>query len=390
MTTAPRVLFGVSDVLSANTFLKEFVASTEARGAHVAWFAGGTLTPAPTLAPTFIPVSSLVRTISVKDDLRALRDLVAIMKRERPTAVHLSTPKAALLGMIAAAWCRIPKRVYMIRGLRLETAKGPGFALLWVLEWLTGFLATDVMCVSRSVAARTAALHLSPARKLTVLGAGSSCGVITARFAPTPERHAAGRAIRQQFGIEDDRVVIGYVGRINTSKGVEDLLMAFDRLRANRRVALIVVGDLEPGEPLTDAAVQVLNGRNNVHWQTFVTDTSSYYHAFDIFTLATYREGFPNVILEAGSASLPVVTTDATGAVDSVVPGVTGLMVPTGDVAALTKALTELVDDPTARVRMGAAGRSRCIEVFEREAVVVGHVDHLVGRVEALSSKGSI
>jgi glycosyltransferase involved in cell wall biosynthesis len=389
-----RVLFGVSDVISANTFLKEFVADTQARGAHVRWFAGGVTAPAPTLVGTFVHVPSLVRNISIKDDLGALRTLVALMKREHPTAVHLSTPKAALLGMMAAAWCRVPRRVYMLRGLRLETSSGPSFVLLWLLEWLTGFLATEIVCVSHSVAKRTTALHLASSRKITVLGEGSSCGVITQRFAPSAERSEVGREIRHRFGIDDDRIVIGYVGRVNASKGVEDLLMAFAESRKEHQVDLLVVGDLEPGEPLTPQAVEVLNGGDHVHWQPFVTDTSPYYHAFDMFVLATYREGFPNVVLEAGSAGLAVITTDATGAVDSVVPNVTGLMVKTGNVAELTKAIAELAEDGAKRRRLGDAARQRCAEVFEREKVVLRHVDHLVGhiggRAESLSSKGSM
>jgi glycosyltransferase involved in cell wall biosynthesis len=394
VTREIRVLFGVSDVLSGNTFLKEFVADTQARGAHVRWFAGGVSSPAPVLAGTFIHVPSLVRNISVKDDIAALRALVVLIKREQPTVVHLSTPKAALLGMIAAAWCRVPKRVYLIRGLRLETASGPSFVLLWFLEWLTGFLATEIVGVSPSVAARTRALHLASARKVKVLGEGSSCGVITQRFAPSPERREAGLEIRRQFGIEDDLVVIGYVGRLNASKGVEDLLMAFAEVRKQQRVALLVVGDLEPGEPLTEAAIQVLNGGDHVHWQTFVTDTAPFYHAFDMFVLATYREGFPNVVLEAGSAGLPVITTDATGAVDSVVPNITGLMVKTGNVAELTTAIASMAADGDTRRRLGEAARTRCIEKFEREKVILHHVDHLVGhvggRADSLSSKGSL
>jgi glycosyltransferase involved in cell wall biosynthesis len=394
VTREDRVLFGVSDVLSANTFLKEFVADTQARGAHVRWFSGGVSAPAQTLAGTFIHVPSLVRNISVKDDLVALRALVTLMRREHPTAVHLSTPKAALLGMMAATWCRVPRRVYMIRGLRLETSSGPSFVLLWLLEWLTCFLATEIVCVSHSVAKRTTALHLTSSRKITVLGEGSSCGVITQRFAPSEERAEAGRAIRHGFGIADDRIVVGYVGRLNASKGVEDLLMAFAEVRKEHPVDLLVVGDLEPGEPLTPQAVAVLNGGDHVHWQTFVTDTAPYYHAFDMFVLATYREGFPNVVLEAGSAGVAVITTDATGAVDSVVPNVTGLMVKTGSVPELTKSIAQLAEDGAQRRRLGDAARQRCTEMFEREKVVLRHVDHLVGnvdgRTQSLSSKGSM
>lgn len=388
-----RVLFGVSDVLSANSFLKEFLVDTAARGAEVRWFAGGTMPPAPMLAPTFVHIPALKRTIALRHDLAALRQILTLMRAEKPSVVHLSTPKAALLGMIAAWICRVPTRIYLVRGLRLETAKGPSRLLLWCLEWLTSFLSTDIVCVSKSIATVYEAHHLAPQRKLAVFGEGSSCGVITARFIPTPERRAAGLSLRHELGIDDDRVVVGYVGRINTSKGVEDLLMAFADVRQTHKVALVVLGDLDPGEPLSTDAVSVLNGAEHVYWLPFAPDPAPIYHAFDIFVLATYREGFPNVVLEAGSAGLPVITTDATGAVDSVIPNVTGLRVPTGNVAALASAMARLADDPKMRQRLGTEAQKRCIEDFERDTVVLRYVDHLVGvtpdRLTAHSLKGS-
>jgi glycosyltransferase involved in cell wall biosynthesis len=376
-----RVLFGVSDVITANYFLKEFITDTIEQGFDVTWFAGGTTTPAPELASRFVHIPTLRRTISVKDDAAALRTLIGLMRRERPMAAHISTPKAALLGMLAAKLCRVPKRVYLVRGLRLETASGPGRWLLWFLEWLTGACATDIVCVSHSVADACAAMRLAPKRKLVVLGQGSSCGVQTERFAPTEERQAVGRELRRSLGIDDGRVVIGYVGRFNKPKGVEELLLAFDQLRAEHNVELMCVGDLDAGEPISAEAEAVLRGGDHVHWVPYANDPSPIYHAFDIFVLPTHREGFPNVCLEAASAGLPVITTDATGAIDSVVPGVTGLIVPCHDPKALAAAIAELVEAPATRRSMGLAGLERCEKEFERETVVVQHVDHLVGHV---------
>lgn len=384
MSDNRRVLFGVSDVITANYFLREFMAETRERGFDVTWFAGGTTAPVPELADTFVPVPTLRRTISIKEDAAALRDIIKLIRRERPAAAHISTPKAALLGMLAAKWCRVPKRVYLVRGLRLETSQGPSKYLLWFLERLTASCATDVVCVSHSVAQRCAEMKLASKRKLIVLGEGSSCGVTTERFAPTPERHEAGMALRHELGIEADRVVIGYVGRINKPKGVEELLLAFAEVRKNHRVALVCLGDLDPGEPVSAEAEAILRGGDHVHWLPHMSDPSSVYHAFDMFVLATYREGFPNVALEAASAALPVVTTDATGAIDSVVPDVTGVIVKAQDAAALAAGIVQLVDQPAVRARMGAAGRKRCEDVFERSTVVLRHVEHLVGSPTAV------
>ena len=252
------MLFGVSDVISANYFLQEFIAGTRRQGFDVSWFAGGSVAPAAAISEGFVHIPTLHRTISVADDFKALRDLVRLIRRDRPVAVHISTPKAALLGSLASVLCRVPRRVYLVRGLRLETASGPAKMLLWFLEWLTGFCATDIVCVSSSVMERCVEMRLAPRRKMQVLGPGSSCGVETVRFTPNPERSAAGRERRHQLGIPDDHVVFGFVGRLNKAKGVEDLFNAFEQVAATTPTSLMCVGDLEPGEVINEQAEATL------------------------------------------------------------------------------------------------------------------------------------
>jgi glycosyltransferase involved in cell wall biosynthesis len=379
MAAGKRVVLGVSDVMTGNYFMRELIAELTLRGHDPLWFAGGGRTPDASIAPSLQRIESLKRTISVKDDLRALRVIIKLLRQLRPPVVHFSTPKAALLGMMAAKICRVPKRVYLVRGLRLETASGPGWLLLWMLERLTAFCATDVVCVSRSVAERSAQMKLAPRKRMIVLGQGSSCGVDTLRFASTAERAEQALATRRSMGIEDDRVVLGCVGRLNKAKGVEEVLTAFTKLRARHKVALICLGDLDPGEPISAEAEAVLRGGGDVYWLPHVEDAAASYHLFDILVLATYREGFPNVVLEASSAGLPVVTTTATGAVDSVVDGSTGLLVPPADVDALVTAVARLIEHPEERERMGKAGFARCQRYFERADVIRLHADHLVG-----------
>jgi glycosyltransferase involved in cell wall biosynthesis len=381
MTTRKSVLFGVSDVISANYFLKEFIAGTRREGFDVSWFAGGTVTPHASVAEGFVHIPTLHRAISVGDDFRALRDLVRLIRRERPVAVHISTPKAALLGSLAAFVCRVPRRVYLVRGLRLETASGPSKALLWFLEWLTGFCATDILCVSQSVMARCIEMKLAPKRKMRVLGPGSSCGVETARFTRNPERLASGLERRRTLGIPDDHVVFGYVGRLNKAKGVEDLFRAFEQASATAAMSLMCVGELEPGEVIDEHTQATLRTGHNVHWVEYMKDPAPIYHAFDVLVLPTHREGFPNVVLEAGSAGLPVITTTATGAIDAVVDGVTGILVPPRDPVALADAIAQLEADPDRRRALGDAGQRRCEMEFERTTVISQHIDHLIGHM---------
>ena len=380
MTQGERVVLGVSDVLTGNSFLKEFIPELTRRGFDALWFAGGEREPVSDLKPTFVRTASLKRTISITDDVAALRAIAALLRENKPAVAHFSTPKAALLGILAAAWRRVPRRVYLVRGLRLETATGPSWLLLWCLERLTTFFATDVLCVSFSLRDEAERLRLVGRGKAKVIGQGSSCGVDTQRFAPTAERRECALVERRRMGIGDDCLVFGYVGRLNKAKGVEEMLAAFAQLRDGHDVALICLGDLDPGEPISAQAEKMLRGGKGVHWLAYAVDPVPVYDMIDVLILATYREGFPNVVLEASSAGLAVITTTATGAIDSVVEGVTGLKVPVGDVDALASAMTRLIEHPDERRAMGLAGLARCRQYFERTDVVRLHVDHLVGK----------
>jgi glycosyltransferase involved in cell wall biosynthesis len=205
-------------------------------------------------------------------------------------------------------------------------------------------------------------------KKALVLGSGSSNGVDPSRFAPTVERLAAAACIRLQLGIDSAAQVIGFVGRLTRDKGLPELLIAFGLVQHRFPDAvLMVIGDYEKGDPVspeTHAAIE--NGRGVMHVE-FPADIAPYYLVMDILVLPTHREGFPGTVLEAQAAERPVVTTNATGAMDSISPNVTGLLVPVGDPSALADAVIALMSDPPLARRMGRAGRERVCREFDQE-----------------------
>ncbi len=289
-------------------------------------------------------------------DLRALVRAVVALRRIRPEVTSVGTPKAGLILGLAAAATRVPHRVYVLMGLRMEGEVGARRALLKVLERVACRAAHVVVCVSPSLRDRAVAEGLVPVAKTRVIGGGSSNGVELTRYAATPERSAAGRSLRQQRGIAPDDLVIGFAGRLTRDKGLRELLAASTLLseRGVRHV-LLVVGPAEGFDVTSSPGVQVL-GR--------VEDMAPCYAAMDVLALPTYREGFPNVVLEAAAAGVPAVVSRATGAVDAVVEGVTGRVVPVRDVAALAEALAELLTSPELRTRMGAAAHARVAADF--------------------------
>lgn len=312
----------------------------------------------------------MAREIDVARDIRGLRDWMRLIRHLRPDAVFVGTPKAGLLGITAARLLGVRTRVYHLRGLRLETAAGTTRRVLTIMERLTIRLATKTLAVSPSLRQRVVSLGLASESRVTVRGHGSSNGVDVDRFAP-------GNAAARVEGLLPDVPVIGFVGRLNHDKGLEVLAEAC-RILDDERVEyqLLIVGGIDGAElgsfSLLRRAPIVLGA---------VADTSMYYPLMRALCLPTLREGFPNVVLEAGATGIAVVTTDATGAVDSVIPERTGLMVPAGDAQQLAVALRRVVEDPSLAAGLGAAARDFVVENFRRDAVHASVSEFLRGEL---------
>lgn len=315
---------------------------------------------------------AITRHVSPLADARSLWNLVRVMRRVRPDVVHAHFTKSGLLGMIAGVLCRTPVRIYHIRGLSHVTAKGMLRAALLASDRLSCALAHQVLCVSHSNREVLLREGICRAEKVKVLGAGSGNGVdATGRFVPAAP--AARGAARESLGIPQDAPVIGFVGRLVRDKGVVELVDAWSWLRGvHERVHLVLVGPFERerrADTLPAGLRRALETDARVHLTGFVRDTPPLYAAMDVVALPTYREGLPNVALEAAAMSLPIVATSVPGCIDVVQDGVTGTLVPPRDALALATALDRYLADPALRDLHGAAARRRVVAEFRREAI---------------------
>ena len=310
--------------------------------------------------------------IPMERDLAPLRDLVSFWKlmrllgRVRPAITDFSTPKAGLLGNLAAWMLGIPWRVYTLRGLKLQGAHGWKWRLLLWAERVSARCAQVVLCNSVSLRDDALALAIASAEKLRLLGDGSSNGVDLERFSPGSD------AMRKQLGFGSDEPVIGFVGRLTRDKGVPELMAAFENVLIREPSAwLLLVGWMDAAEDaLPEALRQRIAGHPRVITTGYVAKVEEYYRGMDLMVLPTHREGFPNAVLEASACGVPVVTTDSTGARDAVVPEVTGLVVPPKHPEAIAEAVLKLLGDAALRKRMGAAGRVFATEKYKQERVL--------------------
>ena len=320
----------------------------------------------------------MTRDTSPRSDGMALARWVRLLRRERPALVLTATPKASLLGLVAARAARVPRRAYYLGGLRLEGEQGWRRRMLGAAERLTASCAHVVVVNSPSLAASVRASRLTSAPKLRVIRPASSHGVDAEHFAP----RRPDAALRSSLGLAGGMPVVVFVGRVTADKGMGALVEALRLLRSRgRSVQLLVLGS--QNERDSAGWVDRLRAEADVVLTGHVDDVRPYLALADVHVLPSRREGFPNVVLEAGAMTVPTVTTRATGAVDSVRDGETGLLVDVDAPDQLARAVEALLDDPELRRRLGGAARQWVVRDFQPERVVASFLGHVLGRSDA-------
>lgn len=367
MNDEVRVLYLLTSPISSG-FLRGQLSFLGDRGYSVFVGVGSEDAPGGARFDNGVVVEQLpfVRSPRPFNDAWALVETVRLIRKVRPRLVNASTPKAGLLGMVAAWLCRVPVRVYVVRGLRFETMSGRARQVYRALEWTAARCATHVLFNSTSLRHAAEAAGIVRVGKGDVLGDGSGNGVAVERFDGAPDRAEA----RRSLGLDGDDAVIGFVGRLSRDKGIADLVRAFGALCEKVPAArLLLVGTPEDGDPLDAATRESIQRDDRITCVPWLDNPAAAYRAMDVLAFPSYREGMPNVPLEAQLCGVPVVGYSATGTVDAIRDGVTGALVPTGDAASLTDALVRLLADPELRRSMGDEGASWVRATFSQERI---------------------
>lgn len=309
---------------------------------------------------------AMERRISPLRDLRSLIGLVRAFRRERPVMVHSITPKAGMLSMMAAWVCRVPVRLHTFTGLVFPTATGLKRRVLMMTDRLTCACATHIVPEGEGVLNDLASNGITR-KPLRVLGHGNVRGIDLERFdRHLPEVEEAARGLRRQ-GV----FTFLFIGRLVGDKGINELVEAFSALARERGgVRLVLVGRFEQElDPLAEATVREIHDNPAIEAVGQQSDVRPWLAASDAFVFPSYREGFPNVVIEAGAMDIPSIVTDINGSREIIREGENGTIIPTRDSASLLAAMRRFIDDPAATRRMAENSRRLVASRYEQSYV---------------------
>ena len=317
-----------------------------------------------------IPVE-MTRKITPLEDIKAVWKLYKIFKKEQPYIVHSHTPKAGTLSMIAALLARVPHRLHTIAGLPLVEVKGLKRILLNIVEKITYSCATKIYPNSYGLVDIILKHKFTSKDKLKVIGKGSSNGIDTSYFDPKLYTESSKKNLRLKLNIKNEDFVFIFVGRLVTDKGLNELISAFDELNNTYKdIKLLLVGGYEKElDPLLPESDNIIESNCNIISTGWANDVRPYFSIANALTFPSYREGFPNVVMQAAAMELVSIVTDINGCNEIIKNEENGIIVPVKDSKALLEAMRNIYNDKSTSSARGKLSRELIISNYERSEV---------------------
>lgn len=308
------------------------------------------------------------RKINLLQDIKSLITLYIVFLKQQPKIVHSITPKAGLLTMVASYFARVPIRIHTFTGLIFPTKQGVLKRILIFMDQLTCHFATHVYPEGNGV--KQDLINYSITKKtLKIIANGNVNGIDVNYFNPELYEQNNILKLKKQLGIlEEDKVFI-FVGRLVGDKGINELVTAFEKFKG-KNIKLLLVGPLEKElDPLKEETLTLINGNKNIISVGFQKDVRPYFAISDVLVFPSYREGFPNVVLQAGAMNLPSIVTNINGCNEIIKEGVNGLIIPVKNSEAIYKAMKRLIEDPELKNKLQNNARNIITELYEQKIV---------------------
>ena len=312
------------------------------------------------------------RTIAPLADLKSLWQMYRLIKKIQPQIVHTHTPKAGLVGMIAAYAANAPVRLHTVAGLPLVEIKGAKRTLLNYIEKLTYSCAHKIYPNSKGLEQIILKNKFCDFSKLEVIANGSSNGINTHYFNPSLSKDEK-NAFRKSLNIEETDKVFSFVGRLCVEKGISELIEAFRQIllkNPTKKVKLLLVGPLEKENgALSERIIEKINNTTEILAVGRHDDIRPYLEISDVFVFPSYREGFPNVVLQAGAMGLPCIVSNINGNNEIIIQDHNGIIVPVRNHDKLFLAMQDLLLDEEKRSLLAANSRNEVVSKYSQQIV---------------------
>lgn len=318
---------------------------------------------------------TMSRKITLFQDLKSLWEMWNFLRKEKPQIVHTHTPKAGIIGMLAARLAGVPHRLHTVAGLPLMEATGIKRKILNFVEKLTYSSATRVYPNSKGLYDFILQNNFTQSNKLKIIGNGSSNGINTTFFSPIQVTETERVTLREKLNFQPDDFVFVFVGRIVSDKGINELIKAFSELQTAENnepagIKLLLVGGVESDlDPLNPETLVEINQNKDIISVGFQQDVRPFFAISDALAFPSYREGFPNVVMQAGAMGLPSIVSDINGCNEIIVEGENGLIIPPKNVEKLKEKMLTLAKDKNLYTKLKGNSR-RMIESRYEQSVV--------------------
>jgi len=315
------------------------------------------------------------RAISPLKDLIALVQLYFLFKKEKPEIVHSITPKAGLLSMLAAKLAGVPVRIHTFTGLIFPSKKGFLQKVLVLMDRLLCICATHVYPEGQGVKKDLKQYKIT-SKPLKVIANGNVNGIDTAYFSKEQVSVQEQQTLKKELDINENDFVFIFVGRLVGDKGINELVTAFSKLSSDNpqpttvNLKLLLVGPLESElDPLQPNTLKEIESNSNVLTVGFQTDIRKYYAVANALVFPSYREGFPNVVLQAGAMELPCIVTDINGSNEIIVDGENGIIVPPKNATALYQTMLKMVEEEELYLQLQSNSRNKIVSRYKQQLV---------------------
>lgn len=316
-------------------------------------------------------VVEMTRKISPFKDLKSLYKLYTIFRKEKPYIVHSHTPKAGIVSMLAAKFAGVPHRLHTVAGLPLMEATGNKRKLLNFVEKLTYQCATNVYPNSKGLYDFILENKFVKKAKLKVLGNGSSNGINTNHFDTNLISSEQKQQLTETLKIKPTDFVFIFVGRLVADKGINELVKAFIKInKKNDNAKLILVGLFEEElDPLASSTLEAIENIPNIISVGFQQDVRIYFAISDCLVFPSYREGFPNVVMQAGAMGLSSIVSDINGCNEIIEEGINGEIVPVKDCDALYNSMERMINNPDWNTSLRKKSREMIVSRYDQAVI---------------------